>query len=87
MALDSISSISVSKFTDNIMVIHSKDQGHDLVVSVGGEDENHGTDTFFFHASYIDYFDSSFISCQPNNLSNYSLRTCCSSLFGLPGRQ
>eukprot|EP01147_Barroeca_monosierra_P006188 gene6188-7413_t len=41
MALDSISSISVSKFTDNIMVIHSKDQGHDLVVSVGGEDENH----------------------------------------------
>eukprot|EP00043_Microstomoeca_roanoka_P000019 m.26308 g.26308 ORF g.26308 m.26308 type:complete len:998 (+) comp10019_c0_seq1:71-3064(+) len=41
MALTSISSISVSKFKDNFMVVHSNNgDGNDLILSVGGPSNN-----------------------------------------------
>eukprot|EP00055_Hartaetosiga_balthica_P007144 m.24170 g.24170 ORF g.24170 m.24170 type:complete len:997 (-) comp5625_c0_seq1:1821-4811(-) len=39
--LDTLSAISVSKFKDNYVVLHSKTPGHDLVFSIGGESDNH----------------------------------------------
>eukprot|EP00056_Hartaetosiga_gracilis_P000379 m.38077 g.38077 ORF g.38077 m.38077 type:complete len:142 (-) comp10180_c1_seq4:27-452(-) len=39
--LDSLSAISVSKYNDNIIVLHSKHDGYDLVFSIGGETDNH----------------------------------------------
>ena len=40
LALTDITGITVSKFNDNVMVVHAKEVGHDYVISVGGETGN-----------------------------------------------
>ncbi len=40
--LSSLKSVSLSKFSDNVVVLHSKNEGSDNVFSVGAPGETHG---------------------------------------------
>lgn len=50
LALTDITGITVSKFNDNVMVVHAKEVGHDYVISVGGETGNFG---WFLMVSFV----------------------------------